>query len=653
MIQEGIRLAVEGKALSEEMAGDIMSEMMSGAATPSQVASFVTAMRMKGEKEEELRGFVTTMRKRSEKISAPAGAIDLCGTGGDGLGTFNISTIASFVVAATGVPVAKHGNRAISSRSGSADILAALGIPFDLEPPDVETCLNTTGIGFMFAPTFHKSMRNVMATRREIGIRTFFNVLGPMANPACVEHQLIGVYDPDLAPTIARVLSDLGAQRAMVVHGEGMDEITNLGTTKVAELSDGIVRSYEISPQTFGLDLAEPGEIKGGSALDNARIALSILKGEKSHRTDIVAMNSAAALYVAGRVPTLQEGFEMAMTSILTGSALAKLREFAIMTRSLETKMQMELDVSALRTRRILPEILKRRYPEICADLITEILGLAGGSDSLRGLDDELISNPTILSVLVLNRMRRVLNEENPLRPVHRSGSASLLDAISSAQGVAVIGEYKPSSPSAPALGIPPDPDHVADVYGSAGVTAVSVLVEPDFFCGSPELFSNFRSKLQIPLLYKDFVVIEKQVELAQRLGADAVLLIAKVLGPEHLDRLVHSCIFRGIEPLVEVHDVVDIKKLEASGCNDLIKLVGINRRDLRTLDVGLKQLEDLRELVGPEKAVVAESGIKSPQDIRNLQGFDAVLIGSMFMQADNLEKVVQEAVGVAMGVTR
>lgn len=653
MIQEGIRLAIAGRTLPEEMAREIMREMMSGAATPSQVASFVTAMRMKGDKEEELRGFVTVMRERSDKISAPVGAIDLCGTGGDGLGTFNISTIASFVVAATGVPVAKHGNRAISSRSGSADVLAALGIPFDLAPAAVETCLKAVGFGFMFAPTFHKSMRNVMATRTEIGIRTFFNILGPLANPARVNRQLLGVYDPDVAPMIARVLGDLGAQRAMVVHGEGMDEITNLGRTKVAELCDGVVRGYEISPKTFGLDLADPEEIKGGSALDNARTALSILKGEKSHRTDIVAMNSAAALYVAGRVPTLQEGLEVAMTSISSGSALAKLKEFAIMTRDLETKMQMELDVSALRTRRILPEVLKRRCTEICADLTTGILGLAGGNDSLRGLDNELISNPTILSVLVLNRMKRVLKEEVPLQPVNRSRSASLLDAISSSQGVAVIGEYKPSSPSAAALCVPPNPDDVADVYENAGITAVSVLVEPDFFCGSHELFSKFRSKLRIPLLYKDFVVVEKQMESAYRLGADAVLLIAKALSPENLDRLVHSCISKGIEPLVEIHDVADIKKLEVSRCNQLIKLVGINCRDLRTLDVGLRQLEGLREMVGPEKAVIAESGIKSPRDIRNLKGYDAVLIGSMFMQADNLEQSVQEAVGVAMGVTR
>ncbi|HUU07130.1 MAG TPA: anthranilate phosphoribosyltransferase, partial [Thermoplasmata archaeon] len=236
MIQEGIRLAAEGTALSVDLAEGIMDEMMSGKATPSQMASFLTAMRVKGETKDELLGFVKCMRSKAKRVSAPEGAVDLCGTGGDGARTFNISTVASFVVAACGVPVAKHGNRAISSRSGSADVLTALGIPITLAQADVERCVKETGIGFMFAPRFHESMRNVMATRREIGIRTFFNILGPMSNPADVKRQLIGVYDPRIARTVAEVMHDLGSERVMVVHGAGMDEITNTGPTKVVEL---------------------------------------------------------------------------------------------------------------------------------------------------------------------------------------------------------------------------------------------------------------------------------------------------------------------------------------------------------------------------------------------------------------------------------
>jgi anthranilate phosphoribosyltransferase len=653
MIQEGIRLAVERKDLSAQVAREIMNEMMTGVATQSQMASFVTAMRMKGETENELRGFVTAMREHAERISAPDGAIDLCGTGGDSVNTFNISTVSSFVVAAAGVPVAKHGNRAVSSESGSADVLGALGIPFDLDPPAVEQCLRKAGIGFMFAPIFHRSMKNVLSTRREIGIRTYFNILGPMVNPAGVKNQLIGVYDPALAPVIARVLRDLGTCRAMVVNGQGMDEITNVGKTKVVELIEREIREYDISPGTFGLDPADPGAIKGGSATENARTALSILKGEESPRTDIVAMNSAAALYLAGKVSDLQAGFEMAMRTIRSGMAMAKLREFSALTRKMEADRQMTHDISMLRGRRITPEVLARRCSDLSSDLVEQISKLDGGELDLQNLDANLLSRPSILSVLALTRLRRILVERSVQERQVSRAATSLSEAISSSPTVSVIGEYKPTAPSAPPLYVPPDPDDVARAYSSTGIAAVSVLVESDYFGGGPALFSMFRGQLSLPMLFKDFVVTEKQVELAGRLGADAVLLVAKALKREAMEHLVESCCARGMEPLVELHDIADLRKLSSCACSESVRLVGLNSRDLRTMEVNLGRLRELRRMVSSDKLVVAESGIRSPEDVRSLHGFDAVLVGSAFMQADGLERTVDGFVSTARSVAR
>ena len=652
MIQEGIRLAAEGTALSVDLAEGIMDEMMSGKATPSQMASFLTAMRVKGETKDELLGFVKCMRSKAKRVSAPEGAVDLCGTGGDGARTFNISTVASFVVAACGVPVAKHGNRAISSRSGSADVLTALGIPITLAQADVERCVKETGIGFMFAPRFHESMRNVMATRREIGIRTFFNILGPMSNPADVKRQLIGVYDPRVARTIAEVLHDLGSQRVMVVHGAGMDEITNTGPTKVVELRDGDMHEYEITPGTFGLDLAAPADLAGGSAQDNARMMLSILRGDPSPRADVVAMNSAAALVVAERASTLEEGFAIATEAMAAKKGLDKLKSFCEECNALEGDAQKNMNASDLFGRRILPDTLRSRCGDITADLVSRISGIERGKTSLEGLDSTLIQEPSILSVLVLNRMMKVLTGPKTDTPTDVTKSkARFSDSIADSRGLAVIGEYKPRSPSTTGLHVPPDPDMTASVYSGTGVACTSVLVEEDFFGGGADLFSRFRAMVSMPMLFKDFVVSERQLLTARTIGADAVLLIAKALNRNTLDRLVGATLELGLEPVVEVHDKIDLEKVDSCESTDMIEMIGVNGRDLRTLDVDIERMRKLRELLGKERLVIAESGMRAPEDVEALKGFDGVLIGSMFMQAERLEEMVLRTVEVATEV--
>lgn len=650
MIQEAIARVVENQGLTTEMAREAMLEMMDGRATQNQIASFITAMRMKGETEGELLGFVLAMRGKSASFASPPGAVDLCGTGGDGAGTFNISTVASFVVAAAGIPVAKHGNRSVSSRCGSADVLSTLRIPIDLDPVQVGTCLSSTGMGFMFAPVFHASMKNVAGPRRELGLRTFFNILGPMTNPAGVKHQLIGVYDATIASTMAGVLHALGTSHAMLVNGGGMDEISTMDKTHVVELVDENTLEYELDPSVFDLQAAEAQDLKGGNAAENARIMVSILKGEDSARSDTVALNAGAAIYVAGRARSIHAGLDIARSTLRNGRAYDKLKEFAGVAIATEREKQMGLDISSLRQRQLVPDVLASRAAELSVDLISQISSIDAGRSSLIMLDPSLLSNPSVLSVIVLRRMLRLLTSKNPpIDQLSRSGmkfSESVLIG-----NLSLIAEYKPSSPTARPLVVPPDQTITAEVYSRSGVSGVSVLVEPEFFSGSPELFSFFRTRLRQPMLFKDFVVSQTQVELASNLGADAVLLIAKALESKALCSLATSCISHGVEPLIEIHDEDDLAKLVASECFDSINMIGINSRDLRTLGTDLSSIQALRRRIPSGKVVIAESGVRTPADLTRLKGFDAVLVGSAFMEADDLGRAVEKMVKASRSV--
>ncbi|OGS43000.1 MAG: anthranilate phosphoribosyltransferase [Euryarchaeota archaeon RBG_13_57_23] len=648
MIRDALGQVVEGRDLSSEAAREVMREMISGTATQSQMGAFLTAMRMKGETEDELRGFVIAMRETCSRIEAPAGAVDLCGTGGDGSNTFNISTAASFVVAAAGVPVAKHGNRSVSSKCGSADLLASLGIPFSLPPQMVQESLRTCGLGFMFAPVFHQSMKNVIVPRREIGLRTVFNLLGPMTNPAGVKNQLIGVYDGSLAPAVVRVLKDLGTERAVVVNSAGMDEITNTGSTRIHDLRDGHIDAFDFEPGDLGFDLAEPNEIRGGDAAENARIVYSILKGERSPRSDVVVLNAAAGIYASGKASTLAEGRDMAVVALNSGRALQKARQFSSVSWALEGRRQSESGVATFSTGRIHPTMLVDRAGEITAHLQSEISRHQSGAEMLSCLDPKLLTHPNALSVLVLRRILSIMSSgaEDGAKPSTLSRSKmKLSDSIASSEGIAVIAEYKPRSPSCVSLTVPPDPDRVASAYSSAGVAGASVLVEPDFFSGGEDLFAKMRSGLEVPMLFKDFVVSGSQVEAAHRLGADALLLMAKALSSESLAHFVDESLSSGIEPLVEIHDEEDLAKLRCCERMDSVRMVGINSRDLRTLKTDLNGLEGLRQSIGEGKIVIAESGISTPDDLGLIADFDAVLIGSAFMRAEDLDAKVREIV--------
>jgi len=321
-----------GQRLSEGEAALAFDRMMSGDATPAQMGGFLMALRVRGETVEEITGAARSMRAKALRIDAPPGAIDTVGTGGDGAGTFNISTAASLVVAACGVPVAKHGNRAFSSRSGAADILAALGVNIDAEPSIVGRAMVEAGIGFLMAPRYHSAMRHVGPTRVELGTRTIFNLLGPLSNPAGAKRQLVGVFAPNWVRPIAEVLAKLGSERAWVVHGDGLDELTTTGTTLVAELKDGKVASFEVTPEDAGLPRATLDDIKGGDPAANAAQLTLLLDGRRGPLRDIVLLNSAAALIVAGRARDLRRGVDQAAEAIDEGKARRVLEKLVAIT---------------------------------------------------------------------------------------------------------------------------------------------------------------------------------------------------------------------------------------------------------------------------------------------------------------------------------
>jgi len=329
MIGELIRKVAEGRDLSAPEANAAMTEMMSGKATPVQIAAFLVAMRMKGETVEEVTEFARVMREHVRPVRTNRRPlVDTCGTGGDAIKTFNVSTAAAFVAAGAGVAIAKHGNRSVTSKCGSADVLEALGVRFDLSPEEVGRCVDEIGIGFMFAPSYHPAMKHAMPVRRELGLRTVFNALGPLTNPAGAEAQVLGVYAAELTELHAGVLRNLGSKRAFVVHGvDGLDELSTVGETRVSELRDGEVKTYSLAPEEAGLRRAQMSEIQGMTPEENARLLVETLEGKEGPARDIVMLNSAAAIAAGGKADRLLDGMAAARESLDSGAALGKLRE--------------------------------------------------------------------------------------------------------------------------------------------------------------------------------------------------------------------------------------------------------------------------------------------------------------------------------------
>ena len=336
IIKEAIEYLTAGKDLTESQSENVMEAIMEGQATSAQIAALLVSLRLKGETIEEITGFVKVMRKKATRINTKYPVVvDTCGTGGDGANTFNISTTAAFVVAGAGAPVANHGNRSVSSKCGSADLLEALNVRIDLEPDQIESCLEETGIAFLFAPLMHSAMKHVAGPRREIGIRTVFNVLGPLTNPAGAKAQVLGVYNRELTTKLGGVLARLGTDHSFVIHGaQGVDEISLSGPAYVCEINNEKISEYTVDPEKYGLPKSPVKELFGGSPSENAAYTLSILHGERGPRTNAVLINAAFGMMASGLAKDLSEGLDLAAESISNGSALKKLQHLIRFTNS-------------------------------------------------------------------------------------------------------------------------------------------------------------------------------------------------------------------------------------------------------------------------------------------------------------------------------
>lgn len=335
-MKEAIQKTVEGENLSQEEAFSVAQTIMQGKATDAQIAALLVALRLKGETVDEITGFARAMRQEAVKVPCISNTlVDTCGTGGDRSRTFNVSTLAALVAGGAGCKVAKHGNRSVSSQCGSADCLSELGVHLEITPELMAKCIDENGVGFLFAPLLHKAMKYAIGPRREIGIRTIFNVLGPLTNPAGAKRQLLGVFNGSLTESLANVLKNLGSEHVWVVYGEdGLDEITTTGPTKVTELKQGTIRTFTIEPEELGFQRAPKEALLGGDAKTNARIAMEVLSGKEGPARDMVLLNAGAVIYVAGVANSIQQGIEMAKESIDSGKALEKLETLRKMTQS-------------------------------------------------------------------------------------------------------------------------------------------------------------------------------------------------------------------------------------------------------------------------------------------------------------------------------
>ena len=607
MIKDAIQQVADGKHLTQEQAYATLTEIMDGEATEAQIGGLLMALRMKGEQPAEVAGFARAMREHALRVPVEAaGLVDTCGTGGDSLHTFNISTLAAFVAAGAGVTVAKHGNRAVSSQCGSADVLRELGVNVELGPEQVARCLREVGIGFLFAPRLHPAMSHAAGPRRELGLRTVFNILGPLTNPAGARRQLLGAFSPEAARLMAEALAALDTEHAMVVHGEeGLDEISTCGPTQVLEVRQGSLAEYTLTPESLGVPRATLEDLAGGEPPSCAALFRRVLEGEKGprprhrpgqrRRGDLREWTGGDAGGGHGegeRVAGDGEG-EGEVGEVGGGVAAGVGRPHPLAPSPCRG--------GGIGTMTILDQIIERRRERV---------------------EEEQ-------ALLPLAEIKARLAKMTAFKQQPRSFAQMLRG-----ERVRVIAEIKRRSPSEGELAELLDPRSLAQDYSGSGAAAVSVITERDYFDGDPLYLSRARSGMPLPVLRKDFIVDEYQIYEARMLLADAVLLIADVLSEGELRALLMVTSQLGMEALVETHDEAAIEKALFAGA----KVVGINNRDLTTMRVDLATTERLARKVPLDNVLVSESGIKTVEDVQRLAqaGVDAVLVGTTLMRAEN-----------------
>lgn len=586
---------IEQKHLTRAEAERAIELIVRGETLPEHIGGLLVGLRLKGATLDEVVGFASAMRAHAQRVQVERDdLIDICGTGGDGAGTFNISTTVAFVVAGAGVGVAKHGNRAVSSNCGSTDVLGALGIQAALNPVDAAEALARTGLGFFDAPTFHPAMKRLAEIRRSLGVRTVFNLLGPLTNPAGVRYQLMGIYDRNLLELVANALRELGTTEAMVVAGEdGLDEITLTGKTHVAHLRAGQVRLHTLEPADAGLNVAPKEALLGKGPRENAQIILEVLSGSKGPCRDVVLFNSAAALMVVGRADNLREGVRLAAESIDSRRAMDVLGKHRQSSGASSAKADTaRLDPAR---RSVLDEIAESTRARVAQAKLDE-------------------------SMSELSARARVARRPYDFR------------ALFDRSGTNVIAEVKLASPSEGDIAPGADPVRIAGEYLENGAVALSILTEPHYFKGDLAYLRAIRERYpDARLLMKDFVLDEYQLLQARAYGADAVLILLAMLEPSRARSLYSIAKGFGLTPLVEVHDEKELELAVKMGA----ELIGINNRDLKTMAVSLDASERLARLAPATAALISESGIKTHEDVKKLQrlGYKGFLVGTHFMR--------------------
>ena len=597
-INEAIEKISSGTGLKKEEIKKVFLSIMNNKCSDAEIISFLMTLKTKGESVEEITGAAEVLREMSQKLNLSSDKlVDTCGTGGDGQNTFNVSTASAIIASAAGVKIAKHGNKSISSKSGSADLLEYAGINIDLSEEQSQKCFEDNGITFMFAPKYHLAMKNVAKVRRSIKTRTIFNVLGPLSNPANAKFQVLGVYDKELVKPIAEVAKQLGIKRALVVHSqEGLDEISCEKDTFVAELDNDQIKEYKINPKDFGLKPCSLDSLKVKNVEESYKIFLEMLENKNIEAVNIICLNAGAAIYVSGIKSSLKESILYAKEIIESGEGLKK---FNAIKKSMPEKIQ---------TPKILEEILENKEKEV----------------SERKLKIPLED----------------LVEIDYMKSFRRKFKQALLQKIDQNKA-AVIAEIKRASPSLGEINMNIMPAKVASDFEEMGAACLSVLTDAKYFKGSGAILEMAKKGCNLPILRKDFIIDEYQIDESIVMGADCILLIAAALDKNLMEKLYIEAKQKNLDVIVEVHDHNELEAALEINCD----IIGINNRNLHTFEVDLNTTIDLIKYINNDQLIIAESGIHSSEDVKTMNdcGINTFLVGESLMTAEDPKNKFKE----------
>ena len=597
-INEAIEKISSGTDLKKEEIKKVFLSIMNNECSDAEIISFLMTLKTKGESVEEITGAAEVLREMCQKLNLSSDKlVDTCGTGGDGQNTFNVSTASAIIASAAGVKIAKHGNKSISSKSGSADLLEYAGINIDLSEEQSQKCFEDHGITFMFAPKYHLAMKNVAKVRRSIKTRTIFNVLGPLSNPANAKFQVLGVYDKKLVKPIAEVAKQLGIKRALVVHSqEGLDEISCEKDTFVSELDNGQIKEYRINPKDFGLNPCSLDSLKVKNVEESYKIFLEMLENKNIEAVNIICLNAGAAIYVSGIKSSLKESILYAKEIIESGEGLKK---FNAIKKSMPEKIQ---------TPKILEEILENKEKEV----------------SERKLKIPLED----------------LVEIDYMKSFRRKFKQALLQKIDQNKA-AVIAEIKRASPSLGEINMNIMPAKVASDFEEMGAACLSVLTDAKYFKGSGAILEMAKKGCNLPILRKDFIIDEYQIDESIVMGADCILLIAAALDKNLMEKLYIEAKQKNLDVIVEVHDHNELEAALEINCD----IIGINNRNLHTFEVDLNTTIDLIKYINNDQLIIAESGIHSSEDVKTMNdcGINTFLVGESLMTAKDPKNKFKE----------